>query len=500
MNTLDLAPISAIPSDDIKDFIIEYGYDVPDSKNEKYNLLSKIISNNTINEAPTSIVDYIIAAKLIDDEIIINKKLASEIIMTNEKDLTELSNILLLPYVNKERILRILGYINKLDNDLSLFDKLPDETIVQIIKNFDCKSIFDICELSNRFSNFCKTDNRLDFLLKNKFIEEGLSVEDYTLPELEFICNMRSRKISSMTSIGDLLFILLDNDIYLINLVDDERKKVLIHKLIIIDLPKIIQILYHKDRLLALGFNGNIYIIGGDIKLMDGIAMYNNKVEGVNNVLYMVPRTNFHVIGADGKVYNLVIRNNMAYTSELYYLKNVTDESDNLVLKTNSQIYLNNNRKLTKIDIDNVKIISSGFNHYLASTLNGSVYGWGNNNYGQLGLGDQNDREEPVLISGVNNVIDVLANKQLSLILDNKGKVYKFGRGFDDMKLNPTKILDNVVEIYQTNNYKEYVNEDYDIMEDYEIDRETFNFQIAKTVKNEYIVLIAGEYFYAFSL
>jgi alpha-tubulin suppressor-like RCC1 family protein len=46
---------------------------------------------------------------------------------------------------------------------------------------------------------------------------------------------------------------------------------------------------------------------------------------------------------------------------------------------------------------------------------------------GQLGLGDLLDRNYPKIIPGLNNIIQVSAGYQHSLVLHNNGSVYSFG-------------------------------------------------------------------------
>ena len=197
MENIKISPINAIPLTDAKDFILSFNYKLPSNEEEIYNLVSNILSNNTINSAPTSVVDYIIAINLSNNAI--PKQSASQILMASEDSLIPLSQSLALAQVDKERIIRILGYMNLLNNDISLLDNLPDDTLANILENLDCKSTFLICKLSNRLSNFCKTEvtkdqgfitnpkgyleriisqNRLEVTLKNRFVDEGLTVKN----------------------------------------------------------------------------------------------------------------------------------------------------------------------------------------------------------------------------------------------------------------------------------------------------------------------------------
>lgn len=49
-----------------------------------------------------------------------------------------------------------------------------------------------------------------------------------------------------------------------------------------------------------------------------------------------------------------------------------------------------------------VKMVAAGAEHTAAVTEDGSLYGWGWGRYGNLGLGDRNDRMVPERVSMVN--------------------------------------------------------------------------------------------------
>lgn len=71
--------------------------------------------------------------------------------------------------------------------------------------------------------------------------------------------------------------------------------------------------------------------------------------------------------------------------------------------------------------------ISSGGGHNLALTLDGQVYAWGNNNYGQLGDGTTTGTATPVQVTGLSDVVSIAAGNLHSLAVDTGGKVYAWG-------------------------------------------------------------------------
>lgn len=77
------------------------------------------------------------------------------------------------------------------------------------------------------------------------------------------------------------------------------------------------------------------------------------------------------------------------------------------------------------------KIFAGSF-HNFALTREGQVYGWGFNNYGQLGTGDMNNRLNPELVQPLAElgvIVSIAPGQTHTIVLTDKGKVYSFGRG-----------------------------------------------------------------------
>ena len=67
-----------------------------------------------------------------------------------------------------------------------------------------------------------------------------------------------------------------------------------------------------------------------------------------------------------------------------------------------------------------VKIVAGG-DHTLALTAEGDVYAWGDNFYGQLGLGDFHARSTPKQVASLSNVMDIAAGDGFSSFLVDNG-------------------------------------------------------------------------------
>jgi alpha-tubulin suppressor-like RCC1 family protein len=76
---------------------------------------------------------------------------------------------------------------------------------------------------------------------------------------------------------------------------------------------------------------------------------------------------------------------------------------------------------------------SAGWNHNLALTRNKTVYVWGSNRAGQLGLGDNEDRYVPTLLVPPNNlpVTFIAAGRDFSMIVLEDGSLWAFGESTD---------------------------------------------------------------------
>ena len=74
--------------------------------------------------------------------------------------------------------------------------------------------------------------------------------------------------------------------------------------------------------------------------------------------------------------------------------------------------------------------ISLGSNHVLAISEEGQLYAWGDNQYGQLGIGDQTEMvQTPTLVAKVDNMCFdfVLSIENSSFAINEEGDVYAFG-------------------------------------------------------------------------
>ena len=150
----EMFSLTNIPFDDIFELLTNNNIPVPIEVNKVYSVAWDLIKSNKINTAPPSVTDWILAYNLSQNKVIISSCKTSEILISPDDKLIELATLLTLQQIDKERIIRILGYLNKLDNDMNVFDLLPLEVLKQILVTLDRKTIKFMHQTSSRVRKF----------------------------------------------------------------------------------------------------------------------------------------------------------------------------------------------------------------------------------------------------------------------------------------------------------------------------------------------------------
>ena len=103
--------------------------------------------------------------------------------------------------------------------------------------------------------------------------------------------------------------------------------------------------------------------------------------------------------------------------------------------------------------------VKTGYYHSIALTEKGEVYTWGYNGNGQLGNGTREDSLVPVKVTGLENIAKIDAYKYITIALTQNGEVYVWGSGYGakPVKLNFTrKIIDVSGNLVLAENRKAY--------------------------------------------
>jgi hypothetical protein len=133
---------NVVPMEDIDYLLINNNLS---TTGNKYLTAWNFILQNPNVLAPVSIADYVIAYNIFNEKKYVPVMNPYNIITSNYR----------LDDLNSERTIRIMKYLNKLD-ETDFFKDLPDEVIANIISNLDCEQIFSLCKISQRFQFICK--------------------------------------------------------------------------------------------------------------------------------------------------------------------------------------------------------------------------------------------------------------------------------------------------------------------------------------------------------
>ncbi len=106
-------------------------------------------------------------------------------------------------------------------------------------------------------------------------------------------------------------------------------------------------------------------------------------------------------------------------------------------------------------ELDDIYIVSIHAGKYFSAAITnaGDVYTWGDNPYGQLGVGDMDDRTIPTLVNGISCVYDLDAGEYHIIALKDNGEIWTWGTngygqlGYVTDPLTPT---DTLFDIYYT--------------------------------------------------
>src|SRR5437868_14959064 len=336
-----MTSFTAITLTDITNFLITNNQSI--STNFIYNYLNTFNLMKYVSTVPSSIADWFIAFDLINQPIPIYK--TSTILFSSETQLTSLAQSLTLPSVDKERIIRILSYLHKLDPDMSIIDTLPNDILKQILIELDCESILLICKISNKMRSFC--DNELKSILQENLTRTTkLILRDYDLEDLLRLCKNQTNK-NNIAASHHTLLLTSNHQVYVfganstdgrLGLGDNARDENT--PIFLDDLPNGIQVACGSAHSLILIANGQVYGFG---------ANQNGNLGLGNNVTVVMPTaiTNLRNIGQ----------------------------------------------------------ITCGYSHSLALTNTGKVYAFGSNFVGELGLGDNINKNTPTLIDNLDNIV-----------------------------------------------------------------------------------------------
>ncbi len=179
------------------------------------------------------------------------------------------------------------------------------------------------------------------------------------------------------------------------------------------DLVNIVMVAAGSYHTVALSADGTVYAWGRNSfgQIGDGTSTASLKPVRIDSIppAVSIAAGSYHTLALsiDGKIYAWGMNDD--YQVGDVASENVVDDAGTILGK----------RVLTpQIVVESgVKAISAGGNHSLYLSLDGTVYAWGDNKYGQLGDGSQVSRGLPSLVYGLTNVISISAGYSHNMAL-----------------------------------------------------------------------------------
>lgn len=416
-----------IPLDDIKEFLIANN---KSATNQPYLDTWELIKNDKSLTVPASISDFFLAQNLSKMEFPSYKM--SKILASDVKDLSYIEQLQNLP---KERIIRVLKYLNKLENDLNIFDMLPRDVSQFIVSELDIHSIQLICEISCNFSKFCRAHLQ-PILIKNLKCKTDIIINNFSMKQLIYLTknlNKHTKKNLNILCKYHSL-ILKDNKIY-----DGDN---VIHPEIFDD---IIQLATSNNHALVLTSEGEVYVFGnnnfGQLGLNHNFDCdIPQLIDEISDVIYIsVSDKHSMLLTSDNKVY--ITENNVFKKLELEKIIKISaGYSHSTALSSDGKVYVINDDNIGLLmEESDIVSISTGYDHSLLLTGKGLIYAYGKNDCGQLGP-NLELIETPSIITGLDDIVHIAAGNKYSLVLTKEGCVFKFGLEGDTMNHSPIKI------------------------------------------------------------
>lgn len=513
------SPFLTIPLEEIDNFLSYYGLAIPYDLEETYLVAWNYLLDHPGTYVPSVLIADFLLAYQHQDEIS-QKYTTSFIILAPEEELVSLADSLGLPSVNKERIIRMLGYLDLLDNDASFFDKLPEEVLWFLGSKLDCKSLGLLCQISTKFNkSFCGS-NQLVELFRSKLQETtGLDLTHYTKEQLGFLCRAGDKnhcltggnEFSLVCNSQGQVFSFGANDHGQLGLgdLDGRTTPTLIEQFEgVNEIPFIVSVSASGARSLLLDSQGQVWSFGegylglGDyhqrpvptrleIPKMTAISV------GGEHSLLLDSQGQIWIFGSNA-YHQLGTGDQELFLPELLKMINIeiiaisAGGLHSLVLTRAGQVLSFGDNSDGQLGLNDFKrrfspeapeivddsltqclivAISAGYLHSLVLDDQGRVFSFGENEHGQLGLGEDYSEEDavttPTMIEKISNIVAILAGTTHSLLLDSRGQVWSFGQnGFGELGLGTyfpvsypvmSLVISEVVAIYAGNEHSLFV-------------------------------------------
>lgn len=439
-----------VPYNDILNFLSDKNQPFGSTIDETYLNAWNYILINSAEGCPTSIIDFIISLNISKEGIFLSQCRSSFILNSLDDELFELASLLRLNNIDKERMIRILGFLGKLDNDISVFTKIPKEIFFLIISQIDRTTISSLHLVSRQFNNFCQSNEYKKLLIDGISKIYDLDFSEYTLSDLRHIYLMGKEKYLYPTNDYSMI-INMKGQVYtfgrdfiniptlILGLFNIKEIQTANKYIIFLDnngsirtcstynlctklIPganNIIQIcnniiIDNQGYYYCIGLNNAFKYKNCDKRIIVGLFGLNNKGQIIEtgkqfSDFIFISISDFDLLDNRGNVYHICKDNNGEFELEIIpNLSNIIQISSSnaysLALDNKGKVYLfSHYRNIEVLDVDNIVEIATKNNTAFLLDSYGRVYSWGNNEYGKLGLGHNNERiYSPTLIPNFN--------------------------------------------------------------------------------------------------
>lgn len=300
-------------------------------------------------------------------------------------------------------------------SNLLIFEDIPDDIISQFMDKLDIENIMKSCQLSPHMKSFC--DRKLKEILIKK-------------ANTKFHFDFINSSISELY----LMSKLIDNPYYTPLVANDILSGIL-------------------------KLNGQCYVFNNDVVSMGYFGLVGTITNNRN--IYNVTKSPLELLYFKNMISIVAGQNYLLGLSKEGYAHTIGDYFE--IYHINHSIDLNKKHDRINIigdDLYNVISISSTYKHGLVLNNDGTVYAFGDNTHGQLGMNNKDPINyiiSPKQILQLHDIIQIHAGKNNSYFLTKMGEVYACGLNkFGELGLNtygdiliPTKILglQNIISI-----------------------------------------------------
>jgi alpha-tubulin suppressor-like RCC1 family protein len=425
-----------IPLEEIKKYLRCFKLEIPRDPTKAYQLVWKFLVGHPDCSIPSVYVNDFVTARDLQGRIT-ERCSVSSILRRPERELGSLAQALRLSGVNREKMFRILGYLNLLDHDMTFFDLLPLDIWRIIGMNLDCLSLCFLRRTNQKMASLITPDELREIVRIKVEKITRMELTDYTKEELGFLFQ-RSLQSSRLSNRGRSSMILTPErqvfgcgyNFYGQLGLGDTRDRNAHTPIDTSQIGKITAIATGPEHTLFLNNQGRVFSVGNSSDGQLGIEdVKSHRIQlhlGKNGV-------NAPIIPIDSPILGSVtaIAAGGKHSLFLNSQGQVFSCGDN----ADGQLGLGDTESklvptwLFSIRMETIIAIAAGSSHSLLLNSEGQVLSFGFGGWGQLGLDDDGNRLLPVVIGVPENqkIVAIAAGNHFSLILNSQGQVYGFG-------------------------------------------------------------------------